>query len=94
MHIEFAAVDARYIKDSVKQGYFRSEAEAVRDAVRRAREEREANQERLLAALQLGDDDIAAGRVKPYTPALFAKIKKDAVRHAKAGRKPKADVLP
>ncbi len=94
MHIEFAAVDSRYIKDSVKHGYFRSEAEAVRDAVRRAREEQEAKQERLLAALQLGDDDIAAGRVTPYTPALLTKIKKDAARHAKAGRKPKADVIP
>ncbi len=94
MHIEFAAVDSQYIKDSVKQGYFRSEAEAVRDAVRRAREEQEAKQERLLAALQRGDADIAAGRVTPYTPALLAKIKKDAVRQAKAGRKPKADVIP
>lgn len=94
MHIEFAAADVRYIKDSVKQGYFRSEAEAVRDAVRRAREEREAKQERLLAALQLGDDDIAAGRVQPYTPALLTTIKKEAARHAKSGRKPKADVIP
>lgn len=94
MHIEFAAVDARYIKDSVKHGYFRSEAEAVRDAVRRAREEQEAKQARLLAALQLGDDDIAAGRVTPYTPVLLSKIKKDAARHAKSQRKPKADVIP
>ena len=54
MHIEFANVDEKYIKDSVKNGYYRSEAEAVRDAVRRMREQEEAKRARLLDALQLG----------------------------------------
>lgn len=79
MHIEFATVDVQYIKDSVKLGYFRSEAEAVRDAVRRAREEQEEKQEGLVSALRPGEEDIAARRVKIYTPTLLAKIKKDAV---------------
>ncbi|WP_156304314.1 ribbon-helix-helix domain-containing protein [Nitrosospira briensis] len=43
MHIEFAHVNEKYIKNSVKNGYYRSEAEAVRDAVRRMREQEEAN---------------------------------------------------
>jgi putative addiction module CopG family antidote len=48
MHIELAPVDEKFIKESVKNGIFRSEAEAVRDAVRRAREREEDKQERLL----------------------------------------------
>ena len=94
MHIELASVDEQYIKNSVKNGYYRSEAEAVRDAVRRAREQDEAKHERLLEALRIGDADIAAGRVTPYTPALLAQIEKDARKHAAEGRKPNPDVMP
>lgn len=68
----------KFIKESVRNGIFRSEAEAVRDAVRRAREREEDKQERLLNALRLGDADIAAGRVTPYTPELLNKIESEA----------------
>lgn len=94
MHIEFPTVDAQYIKDSVKQGYFRSEAEAVRDAVRRARQEQEAKHDRLLSALRLGDADIAAGRVMPYSPELLEQITKEARQHAADRKKPNPDVVP
>jgi Arc/MetJ-type ribon-helix-helix transcriptional regulator len=94
MHIEFAQVDQEYIRQSVKLGYYRSEAEAVRDAVRRAREDAESKRERLLAALRIGDADIAAGRTMPYTPELFQQIMQDALKHAADGRKPNPDVIP
>jgi putative addiction module CopG family antidote len=94
MHIELAPVDEKFIKESVKNGIFRSEAEAVRDAVRRAREREEDKQERLLNALRLGDADIAAGRVTPYTPELISKIENEARNHAATDRKPNPDVIP
>ena len=94
MHIELAPVDEKFIKESVKNGIFRSEAEAVRDAVRRARERHEEKQERLLEALRVGEADIAAGRVTSYTPELLNEIEQAARRHAAAGRKPSPDVIP
>jgi putative addiction module CopG family antidote len=94
MHIELAPVDEKLIKESVKNGIFRSEAEAVRDAVRRAREREEDKQERLLNALRLGDADIAAGRVTPYTPELLNKIESEARSHTATGRKSNSDVIP
>jgi putative addiction module CopG family antidote len=94
MHIELAPVDEKFIKESVKNGIFRSEAEAVRDAVRRAREREEDKQERLLNALRLGDADIVAGRVTPYTSELISKIESEALNHAATGRKPNPDVIP
>lgn len=94
MHIEFAPVDEKFIKESVKNGIFRSEAEAVRDAVRRARERQEEKRERLLEALRLGDADIAAGRVTPYTLELLNEIEQEARKHAAADRRPSPDVIP
>jgi putative addiction module CopG family antidote len=94
MHIEFANVDEKYIKDSVKNGYYRSEAEAVRDAVRRMREQEEAKRTRLLDALQLGADDIEAGRVTPYTSDFLEQCEARARQNLAAGRKPNPDVMP
>jgi putative addiction module CopG family antidote len=94
MHIELAPVDEKFIKDAVKNGIFRSEAEAVRDAVRRERERQEEKRERLLEALRVGDADIEAGRVKPYTAELLNEIEKSARHHAATGKKSSPDVLP
>jgi putative addiction module CopG family antidote len=94
MHIELAPVDEKYIKDSVKNGYYRSEAEAVRDAVRRAREQEEAKHSRLLAALEAGEQALRNGQTAPYTPDF---IKESATRARKMvadGQAPKPDVLP
>lgn len=94
MHIELAPVDEKYIKESVKNGYYRSEAEAVRDAVRRAREQDEAKRARLFEALRQGQADIAAGQTTPYTPTLLDKITQEARQHAAEGSKPSSDVIP
>lgn len=94
MHIELANVDEKYIKDCVKNGYYRSEAEAVRDAVRRMREQEEIKRVRLLDAVRLGMEDIEAGRMVPYTPELLNQIEQEARKHAAEGRKPNPDVAP
>jgi len=94
MHIEFAPVDEKYIKDSVKNGYYRSEAEAVRDAVRRAREQEEAKHSRLLTALQLGEGDASAGRTVPYTPDFLKESTERARKIVKEGKPLNPDVCP
>jgi len=85
MHIEFASLDEQYIKESVKNGYFRSEAEVVRDAVRFAREQRESKRLRLLEAIQLGKGDVEAGRTIPYSRELMQQIRQEATRYASEG---------
>jgi len=87
MHIDFAADEEQYLKESVKNGDFRSEAEAVRDAVRSAREQKEAKHLRLLEAIQLGEEDVAAGRTIPYTQELMKELCEQAVRMVKSGEK-------
>ena len=87
MHIQFAPADEQYIKDSVKNGIFPTEEDAVRYAVRFAREQMEAKRNSLLAALQAGEDDIAAGRTVPYTRELMQKLCTEAVRMTKTGEK-------
>jgi Arc/MetJ-type ribon-helix-helix transcriptional regulator len=74
---ELAPVDEKFIKDSDKNGIFRSEAEAVR----RERERQEEKRERLLEALRAGDADITAGRVKPYTAELLNEIEQAVHQH-------------
>ena len=93
MHIEFAEIDKEFIKQSVQNGYYRSESEAVRDAVRRAREEAETKREWLFEALRSGDADIATGKTHAYSQNLFEQIKQDAIKHAAKGEKPKSDVI-
>ena len=87
MHIEFAEADEQYIKESVRNGDFRSEAEAVRSAVRQAREQKEAKRLKLLEAIRLGEEDIAAGRTTPYTRELMGQLYQEAARKAKSGEK-------
>ena len=87
MHIEFAPVDEKYIKDSVKNGYFKSEAEAVRYAVRTVREQNDNKRIRLMEALRLGEEDIAAGRVTPYTPELMDQLYQEALQGVRTGKK-------
>jgi putative addiction module CopG family antidote len=94
MHIELAPVDEKYIKESVKNGYYRSEAEAVRDAVRRARELEEAKHSRLLAALEVGEKDIREGRTVLYTPDLIKESTARARKMVADGQAPNPDVLP
>ena len=91
MNINFPPVDDGYIKAKVESGYYSNATEMVRDAVRRMRE-RDDQHDRLLAALEAGERDIAEGRTVPYTPALLKQIEREARTHAANNRSPNPDV--
>lgn len=93
MNIHFSSVDETYIKQQVDSGFYSNATELVRDAVRRLREADEQRQA-LLAAVQIGDEQIARGEYTAYTPALFEEIKRNARDKVKRGHKPNPDVLP
>lgn len=91
MHVNFSPVDENFIKRSVEGGLYGNATELVRDAVRRLRENEEQRHAELVAALQLGENDIANGRTKPYTKALMKEIRERVISRAAAGEKPKSD---
>ena len=93
MNINFPPVDTGYIKTKVESGYYSNATEMVRDAVRRMREQDD-HHGRLLAALEIGERDIAAGRTVPYTPDLLKQIEQEARTHAANNRPTNPDVIP
>jgi uncharacterized protein len=78
MNIDFAPADEEFLEDRVRDGAFPSEADVVKYAIGLIREQYAIKHRELLEALQVGLDDIAAGRVTPYTDDLFEQIKQDA----------------
>jgi antitoxin ParD1/3/4 len=93
MNINFPPVDDSYIKAKIESGYYSNATEMVRDAVRRMRE-RDAYHGRLLAALEIGERDIAAGRTVAYTPDLLKQMEQEARAHAANNRPANPDVIP
>jgi antitoxin ParD1/3/4 len=93
MNIHFPPVDDGYIKTKVENGYYSNATEMVRDAVRRMREQDD-DHSRLLAALEIGERDIAAGRTLPYTPDLLKEVEREARTHAANNRPANPDVIP
>jgi antitoxin ParD1/3/4 len=93
MNIHFPPVDAGYIKAKVESGYYSNATEMVRDAVRRMREQDD-HHGRLLAALEIGERDITAGRTVPYTPDLLKQVEQEARTHAADNRPSNPDVVP
>ena len=55
MHLKFAPVDEKFIKEKIDSGFYSSETELVKDAVRHMREE-EAKFNRFEAAVRIGDE--------------------------------------
>ena len=94
MHIRLSEVDENYIKGKVESGFYTSENEVIRDAVRRMREEEE-RIARFQAAVRLGDEQIERGETVPYSQELMAQISQRAVQRARQGKKvDNPDVLP
>jgi antitoxin ParD1/3/4 len=94
MHIRFSEVDEHYIKSKVESGFYTSENEVVKDAVRRMREEEE-RMARFQAAVRIGDEQIERGETVPYSKALMEQIEQRAVQRARQGKKiDNPDVLP
>ena len=94
MNIQFPPVDESYIKAKVEDGFYSNATELVRDAVRRLREIDDQKYDRLMAALEVGEQALREGRVVPYTPELLDEIDQEAVQHAAERRKPNPDVCP
>ncbi len=94
MNINFPPVDESYIKAKIEDGFYSNATELVRDAVRRLREIDDHKYDRLMAALEAGEQAIREGRSEPYTPALLDDIEQEARQHAAEGRKPNPDVCP
>ena len=65
-------------------GFCNNAIELVRDAVRRMREADEQRQA-LLAAVQIGDKQMAPRAYRVYTPELFEEIKQNARDQVKRG---------
>jgi antitoxin ParD1/3/4 len=82
MNINFAPADEAFLEKSVQSGIYSNKTEAVRDAVRRMREREEFKRDRLLAAIRIGQEDIEAGRMMPYTNDLIDRITEEAIRKA------------
>jgi antitoxin ParD1/3/4 len=93
MNCNFPAVDETYIKQKVESGFYSNATELGRDAVRRMREADEQRQA-FLVAMQTGDEQIAHGEYRVYTPQLFEEIKRNARDKVKRGHQPNPDVLP
>ena len=93
MHVNFPPVADGFIKAKVESGYYSNATEMVRDAVRRMREQDD-HHGRLLAALEIGERDIAAGRTLPYTPDLLKQIVPEARTSAANHSPANLDVLP
>lgn len=93
MNINFAPMDENYIKQMVEAGYYSNATELVRDAVRRMRERSSVNP-RLMAAIQKGADDIAAGRVVAYDEHFWENTRARALQLAESNAAFDPDVIP
>jgi antitoxin ParD1/3/4 len=94
MHVRLSEVDENYIKGKVESGFYTSENDVVRDAVRRMREEEE-RIARFQAAVRIGDEQIERGDTVPYSKELMEQIGQRAVQRAKQGKPiDNPDVLP
>lgn len=94
MHLKFAPIDEKFIKEKVESGYYSNETELVKDAVRHMREEEE-KFHRFQAAVRIGDEQIANGKTVPYSRDLMKKIEQRAITKAQQGKKVKnSDVIP
>ena len=81
MNIGFPEVDEKFIKSKVEAGYYMNETEVVRDAIRHMREEEE-RRKSFMAAVKLGEQQIANGEGVTFTDELMGNIEKQAIEDA------------
>ena len=79
MHLKFAPVDEKFIKEKVNLGFYSGETELVKDAVRRMREAEE-KIKCFQTAVRIGDEQIANGETIPYSKDLIDKTTKSAIK--------------
>lgn len=83
-------VDRVFIKTQVEQGFFTSEIECVRDAVRRRREEEEGKKRekysKFYALIMEGHGQALRGETAPYTPDFMERSRQRAIENHKTGK--------
>ena len=80
------------VQEKIESGRYRDAAQVVEEALRLL-DERD-RYERLRAAVAKGIEQLDRGEGAVYTPELRAKIHRAALERARAGLKPKPDVVP
>ena len=90
MHIKFSDIDDKFIKNTVAMGYYTSETELVRDAVRKLREN--ANLDSMRKLLSTGLEQIEKGETIPYSTDFMDTAMKQAQKNHQSG-KPVPDEL-
>lgn len=85
MFERLAEADRNFIKTQVDKGFYTSEIEVVRDAVRRMREEKE-RIARFHAAVMQGEAAIQEERTSLLTPELMHQLMQDGFEASKAGK--------
>ena len=95
MNIQFASVDEQFIKSMVERGYYSNATELVRDAVRRLREnQKNTRLHPLQAAVNAGEEDIAAGRYMEWQGDSLSNAMAQAKEKIVKGERLNPDVLP
>ena len=96
MRIELSDELQTYINDKVQSGLYGNGAEVIRDALRHMMENDDYAERtrQLLAAVQVGADQIARGEGRLWTPELREEVKQEALQRVRKGQRPKADVCP
>ncbi len=96
MFEKFAEVDRNFIKAQVQQGFYTSEIEVVRSAVRKLREDQE-NRKKLdvlKALVMAGHQQAVNGELIPYSDDFIDKALKAATQNHEAGKRIKDEVQP
>jgi antitoxin ParD1/3/4 len=93
MHVNLSSEMESYIKSKVGSGFYGNATEVIRDAVRKMQAEEE-RRTSFRAAIAVGEADIAAGRVTPYTPELLNEIWEEALVIADSGQSIDPNVCP
>lgn len=96
MRIELSDELQGYINTKVQSGFYGNGAEVIRDALRHMMEDDDyaERKRRLLAAVQMGADQLARGEGREWTPDRWNEINREAKKRIQEGRRPKADVCP
>ena len=94
MKIEFPQIDEQFIQAQVARGYYGSEEDLVREAVKRLREKESDPHARLIEALERGEADIRAGRTVPYNQEFLDDCEARARENVAKGIRPNPDVCP
>ena len=80
------------VRSKVDSGRYSDANAVIREALEMLDEHERT--ERLRAAVAIGFDQLERGEAIPYTPDLFAQLKREAREHSERGHQVNPDVIP